>query len=168
MKQQVQKPPKQAGFTLIELLITMGLMSILLLVITDIFVAGLEIRAESRSTSGLVQDGRFLMARLSYDINRASAITTPATLGSTSTALAMTIEGTTYTYAITGNTLQLTSPQGTTPANSTATTVSGLSVQRLGNAGGKETVRLSFTLTSTDQQKNGPQSQTFTTTLGRR
>ena len=157
----------QAGFSLVEMLIVMGLMSILLMVLTDMFVSVLDIQTESESHSAVTQDGRFILARLSYDLNHASSISTPAALGGSGSTLAVVIGGVTYTYALSIGNLQLTNDQGTNNLNSSETTISALNVQRLGIAA-KDTVKISFTVTSVAKAKQGVDVKTFTTTAGRR
>src|SRR3990167_8822134 len=94
------------GFTLIEIIIYMALLSIFLLTLTDIFVSILDVQLESDATSAVEQDGRFLLSRLAYDINRANAITIPGAIGSSSNSLEMTIAADTYTYTLSGSDLQ--------------------------------------------------------------
>ncbi len=147
---------------------TMALMGIFLVIITDIVSATMDVQIESTATSAVSEDSRFLLARLDYDIGRATAITTPSSLGGSSASLVVTIGGVAHTYALSGGNLQLTNNNGTSNLNSNETTISGASFQRLGNSGGKETVRVSFTVTSTAQTDQGADSRSFTTTFGRR
>jgi prepilin-type N-terminal cleavage/methylation domain-containing protein len=156
------------GFTLIELLLAMALMTILMLVITDIISSIINAQSQSESVSSTTQDGRFIMSRLDYDVQRASAVTTPATLGGSGSNLAITIGGTAYTYALNSGNLQLTVGADTSNLNGSDTTISGLTFQRIGNVGGKDTVRMTFTVTSKITTKSGAESRTFTTTFGRR
>jgi hypothetical protein len=158
----------QGGVTFVELLLVMGLLGIFLVVLTNIFTATLDVQTQSQAYSATVSDGRFIMARLNYDIARATAVTTPAALGDSDAALVLTIDGSPYTYALNAGSLQLTDPTGTAGLDGGGTTVSNLSFQRLGNAGGKDTIRYSFTLTSTATDKSGADTQTFTSTAERR
>jgi prepilin-type N-terminal cleavage/methylation domain-containing protein len=93
----------QRGVTFIELLIVMGLLSILLVIMLTIFTSSIDDQAQSEGYAATISDGRFLLARLNYDIARATAVTNPATLGSTSSSLGLTINGATYTYALTAD-----------------------------------------------------------------
>lgn len=155
------------GLTLVEVLVVMGLLGGFLVVLTTVFTTTLKVQTESDSTASVAQDGRFLLARLSYDILRADTITTPASLGASSSSLVLTISGTTYTYAVASGVLQLTTTE-TNALNSSETTVSGFTLQRIGNSGGKETIRLSFTLTSKTRSNSGFETKTYTSTVGRR
>lgn len=57
------------AFTLIELLIYMALVGLFLVVLTNMLVTILEAQAESTAVSLVDIDGRFILARLSYDAN---------------------------------------------------------------------------------------------------
>jgi len=164
----IRKLPNQAGFTLVELLIVMALFATLLTVMTDMFVSTLQVQTESEARSSVSQDGRFILSRLSYDIEHASSVSVPASLGASGAALSIVVGGVTYSYALSGNNLQLTNSQGTNNLNSSETTVSSLNFQRLGNAAGKDTIRISFTVTSKAQPNQGKSTETFTITAGRR
>lgn len=158
----------QRGVTFVELLIVMGLLSFFLLILATIFTTTVDIEGQSQGYSATVSDGRFIMARLDYDIARASAISTPGSLGSTTANLVMTIGGASYTYAVSGNNLQLTDASGSANLNSDGTTVSAVTFQELGNGGGKPAIRFSFTLTSTAKHGSGQDIHTFTSTVERR
>lgn len=154
----------QRGVTLVEMLLVMGLLGIFLVVLTSIFTASLDVQMQSQSYSATITDSRFIMARLNYDIARASAVTTPAALGGSGATLGLTIGGSAYTYALNGTNLQLTDPTGPANLNGGGTTISDLSFQRLGNVGGKDTVRYFFKVTSKAVDKNGADTLTFTST----
>ena len=159
---------RQTGFTLVELLVVMGITSLFLVVITNMFVAIGNVRNETETSSRVSMDGRFILARLTYDIQHATSVTTPAALGGTGTTLAIVIGGVTHTFSVTGGNLQVVNNLGTTVLNGNETTVSGFSVQRLGNTGGKDTVKLTFTVTSVAQANGDQETKTYVTTVGRR
>jgi len=159
---------RQHGFTLVEAMVVMALLATFLTVLTSLFVRAVDVQTKSEAYSATVSDGRFIMARLDYDIARATAIAKPASLGGSSAALVMTVNGSTYTYALSGNNLQLTDNVGSGNVNSSGTRVSSLSFQRLGNTGGKDSIRYSFTLTSTARHLSGNDIRTFTSTTERR
>lgn len=163
LKSQLHK-----GYTLVELLVYMGLLAILLTVFTQIFLNTLEVRTQSESYLSVSADGKYLLARLSYDMARATAIVTPSSIGSQTNNLQLTINGTTYSYALSNGNLQLTNNFGTDVLNSSSTSVSNLTLLRVGNPGGKNTVQVSFTLTSIINPRSGPETRSFQTTLGTR
>ena len=158
----------QSGFTLIEAMVVMALLAMFLTMLTSLFVRAVDVQTKSEAYAATVGDGRFIMARLDYDIARASAVTVPASLGGSGSSLAITVNGSSYTYALSGGNLQLTDNVGTANLNSSGTRVSGLNFQRLGNTGGKDSIRYSFTLTSTAKHISGNDVRTYTSTTERR
>ena len=156
------------GFTIVELLIYMALLSGFLIITTELFASIMDVKLESEAVSSAEQDGRYILTRLSHDIPQSSSITTPNTLGSTATSLVMIVSGVTYTYSVNGENLQLANNLGTNNLNSTESKISNVSFQKIGNVGGKETIKLSFTVTSSSVRNSGPEVRTFNTTVGRR
>lgn len=161
---------RQAGFTLVEMLIVMALFSIMLVVVTQVFTTAVGVQNESKASSAVTRDGRYIMERLEYDVARATAIATPSGYGSANatTTLQMTVGGETYTYALASGNLQLTTTgTGTSVLNGNTVTVSGLNVQRYGIAA-KSTVKVSLTITSKTLNNGQATVKTFTTTVGQR
>lgn len=157
------------GFTLIELLLFMGMVSILLLVLTQMFVSVLDLQKESTAVSAIQEDGAMILSRMMYDISRADSIVTPSSLGQQTTSLQITTGGINYTYSLNNNgNLELTDNVGTDQLNSFNSTVSNLTFTRLGNniVGGKHTIRLAFRLTSKVRQAKGFEVKNFQTTIG--
>ncbi len=165
---------RKGGFTLIELVLFMGLMSILLMVIIDVFNTVLTVQLDSEKTTYTATDSRYIYTRLLYDIHRAKSINLPASLGTSGSSLQLTIfEGgadRTFTYTVNSTThmLTLTNYLGTIELNSPNTTISGLSFTRLGNVNGKNSVQLSFTTTSVAKSRSINEVQTYQTTIGLR
>lgn len=154
------------GFTLIELLLYMGIVSLFLLVLTQVFSSIVEVQVESQTATAVERDSRFLFAKLSQDIYHATSITTPATDGSTATSLVLSVAGGTVTYARNADTLERTDSGGTERIHSIHTVVPSFSIQRIGNSDGKDTVRVTFTIRSDTTQT--PDEQTITFTVGPR
>ncbi|MBI2611957.1 prepilin-type N-terminal cleavage/methylation domain-containing protein [Candidatus Gottesmanbacteria bacterium] len=159
---------KNHGFTLIELLLYMGILSILLFIITNVFVSILDVQLESQATSGVIQDSQFIISRLGYDIKRTENITTPANPGDISNILNLSIDGINYIYQLNNGDLELNDEISTNKLNSFETNVSNLSFQRTGNATEGATIKLNFTLTSKTQRNNIYETKTIQTTLGLR
>lgn len=159
---------RKKGFTLIEVVLYMGLFAIFMVVMTNIYVSVLSIRLESESISAVEQDGNVILARLIYDINQASSVTTPGSLGTQSSSLAMVINSTNYTYALSGGNMVLTAGANSGAINSYNTTISNFSVLRLGNVGGKHSLQLSFTVTSKITKTSGVDTKNFQTTVALR
>lgn len=156
------------GFTLVELLIYMILLSATLVVMTDILTQTLDARLESEAGSAVSSDGRFILSRLMYDIGRADSIVTPAALGDQTGSLHILINGVDYIYSLNGDILELNAGSQTDRLNSVGTGFSNISFRRLGNAGGKNSVQILFTITSSTVRKSGPEARTFQTTVGLR
>lgn len=150
------------GYTLIELLLFMGLMSFMLVFMTDILTTILDTRRESESTSAVEQDGNYLLNRFSYDIAQASSINTPAAAGASSPTLDITINSISNVYGLSNNNVELTNNSGTDVLNGFNTTVSGLNFTHIA----LNTVQLVFTITSKTLRANGPEVRNYQTTIG--
>jgi type II secretory pathway component PulJ len=161
------KKNNASGFTLIELLLYFALVSLLFIQLTSLFITVLEAKQDSHATSAVERDGQFILARLTYDIQRADAVVTPAALGEQSGQLQLTIDGSTYIYSITDTQLVLTR-SGETIILSSNIQVSNFTVRRLGNVGGKHTLQISFTAISPIQEVAGQESRIYQTTIGLR
>ncbi len=156
----------QNGFTIVELVIYMSMLSILLTVLAGVFTQIIDTQLESQATSRVEEDGRFILSRLQYDLNRASAISSPA-LGATGSSLQFTVNGVSYTYDVTGGgDLRLTNDLGTNNLNGYDASVSAMTFKQIGNSGGRTTVQVNFRLTSKTKRPAGPEVRNFQTTLG--
>jgi prepilin-type N-terminal cleavage/methylation domain-containing protein len=158
------------GFTMVELLLYMGIFSILLVVLMQLFGSILDVHLESQATSSVSQDGNYIFSRLSYDVRQATAIASPS-LGASGSTLQITGGSANYTYSLSGNNLMLTNnTTGTTDQlNSTNTTISSVTFKTLGNGavGNKSTVQVIMTVKSKTLRKGGVnQTKTFQTTIG--
>lgn len=156
------------GFTLVEILLYMALLSIFLITLVDVLVSVLDVQLESQATSAVDIDSRFISSRLNYDILRASAITTPSSLGGVSNNLVMTVGGTQYNYSLSGGNLVLNDGSGSYNLNSSQSKLVSISFQKLGNTGGKETINVVYTLESETTRASGKESRTIDTVFGRR
>ncbi|HVZ11600.1 MAG TPA: hypothetical protein VG965_01090 [Patescibacteria group bacterium] len=158
---------KTSGFTYVELALYMGLLAFVLLILVQLFTSVLNVQINSQANSSVQEDGRYILAKLSYDMNHASSITSPL-LGSPSGMLKIVINGVTNTYTTSSGKLTINNNFGTNNLNSIDTTVSNLSFKRLGNVGGKNTITVNFSLTSNIKKVGGNDSENFETTLGTR
>lgn len=157
------------GFTIVELLIYTTILLGLLYIFTSIFSSILDVQLESETQSAIVQDSNYIFARLQYDISRATSIQMPDSLGASSNLLTLRIQGIDHTYELNANgLLQVTTPLGSSTLNSFGTTLSNLSFRRYGNVSGKNSVSISYTLTSTAQRTHGVETQDFQSTIGLR
>ena len=160
----------QKGVTLVELLLYMAILSILLTILTSIFVSALDVQSESNATSSVEQDGNYILARLEYDIHRAQSINIPSSNGEISNNFQIVVGGVNYTYSIdASNNLILTNNLGINNLNNYGTSISALSVRRLGNTGGVEnTLRVNFTVTSRTKRVSEYEEKNFQTNISLR
>ena len=152
------------GFTLVELLIAMGIMSILIMILAQVFGSILNMRVGSEAVSAIAQDSRYALSRLAYDVGRASSITTPTT-GQSSSTLTLVIGGTNYVYSLSGNDLVLSVGGGVNSVvNSNGTAISSLSFTRNNNLGTKENITINATLVATTKEPGVESNQRSITT----
>src|SRR4030043_559602 len=156
---------KDRGFTLVELLIYSGLLIMLLGMLTRMFTGITDVQLESVATGAVEEDARYIYSRLSYDVSRATSVVTPSNLGDQTNSLTLLVDSIVTTYAISNNNLLLTNNQGANQLNSVGTTISNLSFRRLGNVGGKDSIQMTFTITSTTEQVSGPDTKDMETTI---
>ncbi|HYK08069.1 MAG TPA: type II secretion system protein [Candidatus Eisenbacteria bacterium] len=173
----------QSGFTIIELLLYMGVFSILLVILLQLFSSILSTHSESQATSSVDTDGAYIMARLAYDIHNSTDITFPllaaspnnsctATPASTTCHLSLVGVVTQYGLDSSGN-LNITVGGIAFPVNSPETSLTTITFTTLGNPvdpqkdpNPKKSVQISFTLKSkTIRSGIGQQTQDFQTTV---
>lgn len=163
---------KQNGFTIIEFLIYIGIFSILITLLTNVFFSILDSQEESEATSAVDENGRYILGRFIYDISRAQSILTPTTIGTQNNSLQLQINNINYRYSLdTGGNLQITDTTdaiGPDNLNGYDATISALSFQRIGKSNGDNTVLVSFTVNSRTQLEKGSDTRTFQTTIGTR
>jgi hypothetical protein len=158
---------KNAGFSLMELIISMGILMVLIGVLTTLFGQILDVQLESQATSSVDQNGRFIMVRLTHDMQSASEIVTPEDPGDETDTLQITVNSVDYIYTLDSNgNLLLTQNSQSDQLNNDAVRVSGLSFTRIGNGDSNDTVRVEYTLTTKSQQLRGIEEKSFQTTLG--
>lgn len=159
------------GFTLIEVMIYFALLSIILLIISDLFFRISEASLESTSKSRVEIEGEYVLDRIAYDIHRIDTsrgdlILLPANPGDSTPWLVTRIDGTVYVHVSLGQEIsygklfiladRLTSNSVKAP-NTTFT--------RFENPGGKPTIQINFTLESTTPTKTGVESKDFETVV---
>jgi type II secretory pathway pseudopilin PulG len=142
------------GFSLIELVIYLGLVSVLLLVLTETFSLIIQARLDAQSTSSVEENANYILAKLSYDFNRASAINSPSSYGVATSSAQFVIGGVNYTYSLNNGTLQLVNDSGTNTLNSITTTISNLQFIKIGT-NNINTYKINFTVTSLAQSTSG-------------
>lgn len=159
---------KTAGFTIIELILYMGILSMVLFVLTQTFVSIVDLQLESEATSSVEQDSRYILSRLAHDIKRADGVITPATFGQSSNNLQLTINGSNIAYSLNGQVAELTDGANVDRLNSPETRVSNLNFTRLGNPGGKHTIKIEVTVESKTVLRGDFEVKNLETTIGLR
>lgn len=166
---------KNAGFTLIELALYGGLLSILLLILTQFFIAILQVQLVSQSDSALQQDSKYIVERMTYDVRRMKSLSLPALGQSVATISGVIADpggDASYTYRVQNEQLSLTIDGVVTQLNSDQTYVSSFTASRIGNSGqisgAKDTVRLVFTLVAAATPSSGPKTLNTQTTISLR
>ncbi len=177
MKQCIQFYRKnfQRGYTLIELAVYMGLLGMLLVILSQFFIAALNVQLVSKADSAVEQDGAYLLQRLTYDLHRATNVTQPS-LGQTVATLSATIVDSgvshSYVYTVNGENMVLTIAGSPVQLNSDQSTISNFSLSRIGNSGqsqtAKDTIRVAFTVKSKAITSSGAQSLDYQTTVSLR
>ncbi len=156
------------GFTLIELIIYMGLLTVMVLIFTDIFMSIIDNQLSSKNTSSVADDGRYIYSRFIYDVNRADSIATPSAYGSSSATLGLVIEGKNYAYTLNNMNLLVTDPNGSYVLNGEGSSISALLFTKVGTQSAKGTVRLNFTINGIVTSRGISDSASFQTTAGLR
>jgi hypothetical protein len=164
----ITKLKNKNGFTLVELLVFIGLFSILLLVLTQMFVNIMEAQLNSQATSGISQDSRYILNRIMYDIHRADSLNSPSALGASANSLSLRINGNNYIYNQVDDNLILTANSTDYQLNSFDTIISNLQFQRLGTASNPALIKVMYTIKSDIQKPSGPELKNIETVIGLR
>lgn len=162
---------RQKGFTIIEFIVYMGLFSIFITVLTQLFVTSIDNQLSSQSTSGIDQDSTYIFLHFQHFVQDAKAVTSPSSYGVPSQTLTITdTTGTNYTYSLqNGNLIRTNNSTGTSDQlNSWDTQLTNISFTRVGHAGSKDSVQLAFTLQSDITTHSGNEQKAFQTTIGLR
>lgn len=158
------------GFTLVELLLYMGIFSILVVTLFQLFTSIIDTQIESQSSSSVFLDGQYILNRFRYDIERTKSIITPSSSGTQATTAKLSIDNAAYTYSLVNGNLSLTNDSASTTGqlNSLDTAVSNLNFTRLSDTQGKntDTLTISFRLTSNIIKRGEPKAENFKTTIG--
>lgn len=159
---------KKNGFTLVEMILYMGILSIFILVLNQLFIYALDYQLKARSPSLLIIDSRFILSRLTYDIQRADSIEMPAQLGEAESRLQLMIDGKSYRYLKNGADLQLAFNGQDLRLNSPDIKISDFNIKRIGNLGGKHGVKINMTFQSSVIKNRKPEEIVISTSVALR
>ncbi|OGM05883.1 hypothetical protein A2125_00995 [Candidatus Woesebacteria bacterium GWB1_43_5] len=154
------------GFSLIEILLYMGLLGIFLFSLTNLFVSSIDVRLESEAKSSVEQDGRYLLSRFRYDISQASQVLLPVGVGDQGDSLQIARGGVNYTYSLVDGNIIVSDGASQDQLNSSRVEVTSLNFQRLGNVGGKNTVTITYALSSRTIRPQGPEVRNYELVFG--
>ena len=155
------------GFSLVETLVYFTLLSIILLVLTDLFLSLSESFLESRSKVTIETEGEYAIRRMVYDIRRTDSIVSPINPGGVSSTLELDINGINHTYSLNNSTIKLDDGQVNSLTSNTVS-VQQLTFTNISTASAKPTVRINFSLDSTTTTKAGVESKDFETVVSLR
>lgn len=116
------KLSNQKGFTLLELILYVGILVIVMVVVINIFTSLSKGNGNVEARTEVDSNLRYALEKINQDVRVATSVTTPATAGSTSATLVMTVGGATITYDVSGGQLRRQVNAGT-PVAITPTTV---------------------------------------------
>lgn len=168
LHQRCLKQDANSGFTLVELIIYMGLLTVLVLIFTEIFTSTIDNQLGSKNTSSVADDGRYIYSRFIYDVERAAQITVPTNYGDSSPTMTLIINGQNYTYSLQSNNLVVTDPTGTYSLNGEGSSISNVLFTKVGSLNAKDTVRINFTISGNVTTRGISDQQVFQTTAGLR
>ena len=157
----------QKGFSLIETIVYFTLLSIILLLLTDLFLTLSESFLESRSKGQIEIEGERTIRRLIYDIRRTDSLITPPNPGDVSTTLEIDINGITHIYSLNGATIELDDGQINSLSSNTVA-VQQLTFTNISTAATRPTIKINFSLDSTTPTKAGVESKDFETVVSLR
>ncbi len=149
------------GVTIVELLIYLGLSTIMLVVLSELFVSILDESVKTQNYSAVQTDGRYVLGRLKTTLNNADAVLTPSSLGESTDELELTVGGATHRYHTMNNKLYLSDGTGDYLVSHLDTRITDALFTRTGNADGKPVIVFEFTSSTGVQGTVGHESQTF-------
>ena len=106
---------KNQGFSLLELLLYIAILSVISVVLATAFISLNKGRAQAEARIEVNSNIRFVVERITQDINDASSVTLPI-LGSPSSSLSLIVGGQSVVYSVSSGVLQRTF--GTNPSES--------------------------------------------------
>lgn len=149
------------GITIVELMIYLGLSIVMLLVLSQLFVAILEESVKVQNYSAVQTDGRYVLGRLKMQLNNADLVSVPTNLGDSAGELVLTEDGTTYHYYINNEQLYLNDGTGDYLVSDLDTRITNMLFTRTGNTDGKPVILIEFTSSSGVAGTAQYESQTY-------
>jgi len=159
----MKKTTFNSGTTIVELILYMGLLSIFMVMVVNLFGQVLSVQTDSVAESYIQTNGNFLLIKLAKDINSSDDIITPSSIGQSATSVVLRSGPNNISYTIINGRLVLTDNTGSYNLNDVDTIISDFLVKRLGNSGGKNGLQVSYKITSaiSDQEIKSKDFNTF-------
>lgn len=155
---------KKSGFGLIEIIIYMGLLSIVLLVVTNLLISTSYFSQEEAARLEIQKNGRFIMERIIRDLENCTQVITPADSNPTNNLICSSDSGQ-ITYQLTADRLTRTDSISTESATGNLVKIDAIAFNRIANLGGQVSIKMEITVNYIGQiLGNRNIAQTFTTT----
>lgn len=174
-KAMITRKSSEKGFTLIDLAIYSGLLGILLVILSELFISIVQLQLSSGAQGAVEQNGAYILSRTTYDLRRATLVTLPVLGGTTATLSASIADGgieVPYRYELENQNLILTVGSETTQLNSSDTEVADFLVTKVGNSGqiatARDTIVIGFTVRSKGVTSAGQKERQYRTTVSLR
>lgn len=150
------------GFTLPELLITVGIFSILITVLGNVFANIVEARLKGEAQAAVAREASYLVTRFGYDVGRATAITLPS-VNQSGSQLNLTIAGTTYDYKLDNGKLLFGTVGTEKEVTGSEVRITDFSVTRMQDMSSRGSAKISITISTNDTI---PGAQVIERTIG--
>ena len=149
------------GVTIVELIIYLGLSTVMLVILSQLFGAILEESVKVQNYSAVQTDGRYTMGRLRTQLNNADSVSVPTNLGDSAGELVLAEGGETYHYYVYNEQLYLNDGVGDYLVSDLDTRITDVLFTRTGNIDGKPVILIQFTSSTGSAGTVQYESQTF-------
>lgn len=165
----IQTVEGKRGFTLVELILGMGLLTILLGILLNVFVSSVELKLESEADSALTNDARFIVNRINLDVRDAKAIIEPSMPNGTSQTLIININDVLVEYRVdeAGRLIRIQGADSQL-VTSSATRVEAINFTSIGEVGGRNNIQISLNLEAVTQTVRGAENFELEYVIGTR
>jgi len=133
------------GVTIVELLIYLGLSTIMLLILSELFVSILNESVKTQNYSAVQTDGRYILNRLKTQINNANSVTVPANLGDSASELELVVNSVSHRYYVDNEKLYFNDGTGDYLVSHADSRITNVLFTRTGNTNGEPVILIEFT-----------------------
>lgn len=149
---------RQSGFTLIELVVTVGLLSLLMITVSAMFMTTLNSNLRTQVRQQIKDEGAFILERFEFMLRNASTLSASQTCEANLSQISfVNPDGNQTTFSLDNNRIAsvsaVTGGNSTTyPLHNASTVASGLNFDCGRNPSGEYYVDISFNLENSDTQ----------------